>query len=215
MTRFVNLDKLQWHQQVLSRGLRRLSRSGWPAISGLVAFLCAGSMACVSWYLVDKTKWVQTRIQTQQSVLIQSNPVSVGSRSSPVVAPSAPEPKTHLDDLGRLFGLAKEQGVAISTVNYRAEASADRPVLARKLDVRIRETYPRLKGFVASVLSTMPNVYVEEIRVELQEATAIQEQFMLKLAFSYALPSKGVVPAVGPARFDPSTMPSVVRSQQP
>jgi hypothetical protein len=215
MTRFISIDKLLQPRLALPQWLRRLSRSGWPVVTGLVAFLFSGLMAGASWYLVEKTKRLQTKIEAQQSALAQSSPTGVGSRSVPVVEPTAPDPKTHLDDLGRLFGLAKEQGVAISTVAYRAEASADGPVLARKLNVRIRETYPRLKGFVASVLSTMPNVYVEEIRVERQEATAIQEQFMLKLAFSYALPSKGVVPAVGPVRFDPSTMPSVVRSQPP
>lgn len=168
-----------------ARWVRFLAKSGWPALAGfgavIVGVLMLGTAAYFQW---------------QSSQLLESNTQVLagrgrGAKSSPQLPAadgslfSAPADGTHLEDVRRLFKLAKEKGVSIGAIEYRSETSPALPILIRTLDLRINEEYPKFKAFVAELLSSMPHVFLQEIQVEQGHTASAKEQIMLKLSFVY------------------------------
>jgi len=168
---------------VASRSSRMAT--GWPVLAGLVAFALgllllggAGFFYRQAYRLVESTAQVPPE---------QARPAN-----SPAALPAAdsaalqmPAYATHLDDIGLLFELAKEQGVSLGPITYRSDVNASVPVVVRMLELRLDEEYPKLKAFVAELLRRMPHLYLEEIRVEQGAAATSKAQATLKLSFVY------------------------------
>ena len=168
-----------------ARWVRSLAGTGWPALAGfgavMVGVLMLGAAAYFQWQasqlMASSTQAISGRgLATRTSTQL---PAADGSLLQ------APAYGTHLEDVGKLFKLAKEKGVNIGTIEYRSETSAALPILIRTLDLRINEEYPKFKAFVAELLSSMPHVFLQEIQVEQGNANSTKEQIMLKLSFVY------------------------------
>lgn len=179
--------RLNWHS---------LTQAGWPALVGLLAAACGLAMLMMAWHYDRET----TRIRLDEA------PNSTGERSPAGMRQFArateatftiPDDGSHIDDLGRLFKLAKAKGVQIGTVEYRQEQNVSLQILVRTLDIRIHEDYPKLKSFVADLLAAIPHASLQEIRVERKDAATPQGQILLKLAFVYrvAAPASGLTKA--------------------
>lgn len=179
-----------WQGLGRSRSVQLISQVHWPVLVGLCAGMCGLLMLGAAWYL---QRLSHRPPATTPPALLNQVP---GQQASKLLPPlleisfEAPAPNTHLDDLARLFKLAREQGVKIGTIEHRLESHTTLPLLIRTLDLRLSESYPKLKIFVAELLSTMPHVSLQEIRVERKDATAMQKQIMLKLFFVYQTPAK-------------------------
>lgn len=189
---------LPWQGLARARLMQVISEADWPVLAGLCAGLCGLLMLGASWYLQRQN---HQPLAAAPAALSDQAPDRRAAKLSPPsseAAFAAPAASTHLDDLALLFRLAKVQGVKIGTIEYRSETSTALPVLVRTLDLRINEDYPRLKAFVAELLSSMPHVALQEIRVERKDASALQEQIMLKLSFAYQTATKSA--AVAPGR---------------
>lgn len=163
--------------------LHRLAQAGWPTLVGLLAAACGVAMLAAAWHYDLQAR----RLRSPEAVLGEpNNPADTRQFARATEALfTVPEDSSHIDDLSRLFKLAKAKGVHIGTVEYRQEQSPSLQVLVRTLDIRIHEDYPKLKGFVAELLGAMPHVSLQEIRVDRKDAVTLQGQVLLKLAFVY------------------------------
>lgn len=177
--------RLNWHC---------LTQAGWPALVGLLAAACGLVMLVMAWHYDRET----TRMRLDEARNLAAEPGSpTGMRQfarATEATFSIPDDGSHIDDLGRLFKLAKAKGVQIGTVEYRQEQNASLQILVRTLDIRIHEDYPKLKSFVADLLAAIPHASLQEIRVERKDAATPQGQILLKLAFVYraAAPASGL-----------------------
>lgn len=160
-------------------------RAGWPVLAGLLAFFIGLALLLGAWQVKQETRHLGA--STPPSTTVDAGyvePQRQFARATEAVF-TIPEDKTHLDDLDKLFKLAKSKGVQIGTVEYRQSPNPALQALVRTLDIRMVEDYPRLKGFVAELLSSMPHVSLQEIRVERKDSSATHGQVLLKLSFVY------------------------------
>lgn len=162
-----------------------LRQAGWPALVGLLAVLSGLALLPVAWQYKQQAHQLQApEASARADAAGNTTQARQFARASEAIF-TIPEDKTHIDDLDRLFKLAKAKGVQIGTVEYRQASNPALQVLVRTLDIRIHEDYPRLKGFVAELLGSMPHVSLQEIRVERKDAATTQGQVLLKLSFVY------------------------------
>lgn len=167
-------------------GLLRLA--GWPTLGGLLAAVCGLAVLVAAWNFDQQARRLNSpEASSQLGTPGNSHASRQFARATEAIF-TVPEDSTHLDDLNRLFKLAKTKGIQIGTVEYRQEHNPSLQVLIRTLDMRIHEDYPKLKGFVAELLSAMPHASLQEIRVDRKDATSLQGQMLLKLAFVYRAP---------------------------
>ena len=165
--------------------LLRLSRIAWPVLAGLGAALAGVLILTVSWYFESRANHLRAESTAVRSQLAPSQGTT--KPLPPSIHPTYPPPDqgVYLQDLARLFKLAKDAGISIGGVEYRAESSTVLPIQIRTLEVRVNDEYPKLKKFVAVLLEVMPHVSLQEIRIERKEASMAQAQIMLKLSFVY------------------------------
>jgi hypothetical protein len=167
--------------------IRVARNAGWPATTGLVAFLIGLLMLAASLLLgsqVERTVPIPDAPRSSpRSASNGAIPTQVGD--GPAI--DAPRYETHLDDVAFIFALATEHGVAVGPVDYRTEARSSLPVLVRTLDLHLAEDYPRFKPFVADLLARLPHLYLQEIRIERGNAETPKAQITLKLALVYRI----------------------------
>lgn len=157
---------------------------GWPPLLGLLASMTGLALLLAAWQVNQQARHLRAPEATPSLWTSDGTQARQFARATDAIF-TIPEDRTHIDDLDRLFKLAKSKGVQIGTVEYRQTPSPSLQALVRTLDVRIHEDYPRLKGFVAELLGSMPHVSLQEIRVERKDATVTQGQVLLKLSFVY------------------------------
>jgi hypothetical protein len=184
-----NLNFLQQSQgSGLVRMARAITHAGWPTLAGLLAGVCGLLMLAAAWHFHNQANQLLESSQTNPSGSDSGYSSSRQFARATEAVFTVPEESTYIDDLGKLFKLAKAKGVGIGTIEYRYEPSASLPVLVRTLDIRINEDYPKIKDFVAELLGAMPHVSLQEIRVDRKDAVTLQGQILLKLAFVYKKP---------------------------
>lgn len=172
-----------------------IRQAGWPALGGLLAAVIGLAMLSAAWHYDQQARHLRTPSDTAQQ---GASGDATGSRQFARATEAiftVPEDSTHIDDLNRLFKLAKAKGVLIGTVEYRQTPNPSLQVLVRTLDIRIHEDYPKLKGLVAELLGSMPHASLQEIRVERKDAATAQGQILLKLAFVYRAPAASAFPS--------------------
>ena len=182
-----------WSNQALApvRG------AGWPVVLGLCAGVLGLLMGGAAQYVTQQTRQLAQANQAASLQQVPGQGVANPASALTEFVWSVPAPQTHLDDMNRLFKLAKDSGVAVGAIVYRLEASSAAPILTRTLDLRLNEDYPKLKAFVAALLVAMPHLALQEIRVERKDATASQQQVLLKLSFFYQSDAKAPATARG------------------
>lgn len=173
-----------------SQALAPVRGAGWPVVLGLCAAVLGLLMGAAAEYVAQQTRQLAQANQAASLSQVPGQGVANPASASTEFAWSVPAPHTHLDDMNRLFKLAKDSGVAVGAIVYRLEASSAAPILVRTLDLRLNEDYPKLKAFVAALLVAMPHLALQEIRVERKDATALQQQVLLKLSFFYQSDAK-------------------------
>lgn len=172
-----------------------LRQAGWPTLVGLLAAACGLVVLAAALHFDRQTRSLHSlEASTGLGPPGDATANHQFARATEAIL-TVPEDGTHIDDLSRLFKLAKTKGIHIGTVEYRQEQNPSLQVLIRTLDIRIHEDYPKLKGFVAELLGAMPHASLQEIRVDRKDATALQGQVLLKLAFVYRAPG---TPSVRP-----------------
>jgi Tfp pilus assembly protein PilO len=141
----------------------RLDRLG---IAGLALLLCAG---------VAHVLLVAPRIALRESLMARparsasGGAVSDGrdiegrlaafQRALPVSA-SVPQ------WLGRIRSAALQSGLALRTVDYKLERTADSPILRYRITLPVTGNYSQVRGFIGSVLADVPAASVDDVQLK-------------------------------------------------
>jgi hypothetical protein len=149
--------------------------SAWQRLTGAVGWpiLCGGGAFVVGLLLMGAAAFYNHRARALTEARTPIAPETAAVSGVPSQAPPSelfltqlPADATHLDDIGWIFKIAKEQGVNLGAVTYRAETTGAIPVVVRSMEVRVDEEYPKLKMFLAQMLRDLPHLSVDEIRIE-------------------------------------------------
>lgn len=169
------------HKLRLDHRLRSLRSLGWPTLSGILLALAGILLMAASHRLQVK----QNDLQMRRSKADQSipKPASVHVRAIPALLPNSME---YNSDLAQIFDVAKSQGIVLVSGDYRDADRIGIPVDIRVVDLRINESYTKLKEFLATILNTLPHSAVQELRIERKDSVAVRHQVLLKLALVYA-----------------------------
>lgn len=87
--------------------------------------------------------------------------------------------------LSKLDEIGRAHGVALQQADYRAADDRGRQIGQYRISVPSITTYPQLKGFLAEVLATLPNVSLDQLslrrRAPAESAIEVQMQFTVYL----------------------------------
>lgn len=143
-------------------------------------------MSGIAWRLQVQADQVALTAANAKPIPVPGTPDWKAQATAAENTVEAPPQESHLDDLERLFKLAKDKNLAIGTVEYRTEALlGTNATVIRTLDLRVSEDYGKLKLFISELLQSMPHATLQEIRIERKDGASLQGQVMLKLAFVY------------------------------
>lgn len=165
----------------IDQRLRSLASLGWPALLGIALVLAGLLLMALTYRLEIKRHDLQKKIPEVE----RSNVRMDASRLRPVPA-VLPIPSTYTADLTQIFDLAKSQGIVLTSGDYRDADRAVIPIDIRVVDLRLNESYTKLKEFLAAILNTMPHAAVQELRIERKDSATTRHQVLLKIALVYA-----------------------------
>jgi hypothetical protein len=176
-----------------TRVMASISQASWPFFAGLGMSLLALPVFGVSLYLHQQaieTAAIANR-DSQKPRNESVRPMSVTENSAPKTY--IPDETEFLDDVASLFKLAADQKVSLGPIEYRVDTSSPLPITVRTLDLRLNETYPAVKDFLAQLLVNLPHVNLQEVRVDRQNSQIEQGQITLKLSLVYRKSAKSTL----------------------
>ena len=94
------------------------------------------------------------------------------------------------DQLEQLYSIARGSRLELSQGEYRLE-KRNAGLWSYRVVLPVRGTYPQIRGFVASVLETMPIVSVDGLRFERKKAVETQIDAQVRLTIHFR-PSEDV-----------------------
>ncbi len=87
--------------------------------------------------------------------------------------------------LAKLNEIGRAHGVALQQADYRANEDRGRQIGQYRISVPSVTTYPQLKGFLADVLATLPNVSLDQLSLQrhapAETTIEVQMQFTVYL----------------------------------
>jgi hypothetical protein len=88
------------------------------------------------------------------------------------------------DQLEQLYGIARGAQLGLSQGEYRLEKRSA-GLWSYRVVLPVRGTYPQIRGFVASVLKTMPIASVDGLRFERKKAVETQIDAQVRLTIHF------------------------------
>ena len=88
------------------------------------------------------------------------------------------------DQLDQLYGIARGAQLELSQGEYRLE-KRNAGLWSYRVVLPVRGTYPQIRGFVASVLETMPIASVDGLRFERKKAVETQIDAQVRLTIHF------------------------------
>jgi hypothetical protein len=172
---------------------RRLNDSAfvrnWPVASGLLGFTLGMIMlagAAVLQYQAGAIR--ESTLDSYAAATVRTGALAPATSSRDFVS-SLPAADRHFDDIEWLFKLAKDQGIALGSIEYRTQSTPQLPSVAvRAMELRVNEEYPKLKAFTSELLRKFPHLYLDEIKVD--QAGAGKLKATLRLSFVYRTETK-------------------------
>ncbi|MES2948836.1 MAG: hypothetical protein V4858_09890 [Pseudomonadota bacterium] len=166
---------------------QRIQRLGWPAVLACVLLLAACASLLGAWYAHAQL------LHVGKSMAAQQRQQKTAPRSQPVAndaLPMAPQDSRFLEDLKAIFVLAKKAGISLGVVEYKTERNEKLPLTMRSIELKVKEDYPKVKGFLSQVLADFPYGSLQEIRVERTDGLAAQGTLLIRLMLVYKSPDK-------------------------
>jgi hypothetical protein len=150
---------------------REASRLGWRGIAGLA--LLAGSLGfavAVLWPAEREAEALGNEVAALRKSLRSGG---VGGPAAPVSKLAQldtfyaffPDVSTLPDWLGEVHLAAERHGLALDTGQYALQRTPGARLVRYELDLPLRGTYPRLRAFLAEVLTKIPAASIEEVLV--------------------------------------------------
>lgn len=177
--------------------VQRIARLGWPAMVSCVFLLGAVASLAGAWVAH------QQRLDVSKSLATLKTKQLAAPRSQPAAGdplPMAPQDALFLDDLKALFKLAKAAGISLGVVEYKTERSEKLPLTLRSIELKVKEDYPKVKGFLSQVLADFPHASLQEIRIERADGLTAQGTLLIRLMLVYKSTGAGPQLATSPTQ---------------
>lgn len=140
------------------------------------------TLAATGYLTVRTNELMERTLQAKQKLNSATAVIVANDRPAAI---SVPIDASHTEDLGRLFAIAKREGIALSAVDYRIDAEAVAPFLIRQVSVKVVDDYPRAKSFIANVLRGFDHASLQEIRIERSADGADFGMISIRFGFVY------------------------------
>jgi len=162
------------------------ARRAWPVLAAFALTVSALAMLATAAFLYgqrDQAKQVAAQVHVQLAQMAER------ARLQPVaaLAPAAEPPLllTHLSDVETLLRLSEQKGVSIGTLQIRSDPGPDPSYRLRVVEFRVEEDYPKLKAYLADLLSRFPHLYLDELRIDQGSDPGGKVQATLRLSLVY------------------------------
>lgn len=171
----------QWVSRV-SQWPRAFMQLGWPNQLACVLVAAAMVTSACAWFIAQHAHNLAAMLES-----VQGTQVAPPMKLEPVdeALSMAPQDAQYIQDLGLLFQIGQEAGVALGVMEYKSETNPKAPLTVRTIELRTNEDYPKIKGFISKVLNEMPHAALQEIRIERKDAQTAQGSMLIKLSLVY------------------------------
>ena len=85
--------------------------------------------------------------------------------------------------LQKLYELADRQGLTLPNGEYKLAAGTDERLVAYEAMLPMQGSYPQLHKFIVTVLNELPNVALDELKLERQQSTETAVDAQVRLTF--------------------------------
>ena len=164
-----------------------------PVVDALASIALGAAMLLLAGFLDSQTRAATERADQLKRELANSAGTSRMATPAKVQVLDVPPYYTHLSDVEKVLRIAEQHRVRLGTLNFRSEPVEKAGVILRVMEVRAEDEYFRMKVLIAEMLTQVPHLYLEEIRIDQAAESATKVQAALKLAFVYraATPLQG------------------------
>lgn len=176
-------------QRLWQRALRRVGAPGLLALALLLPTLIIGLSMHVSQQRADELRAtlaaradaIARQGQPVRRTLSQGEQVGEFAATFPPLAQSA-------SDLERVFDAAQRQNVSLLKGEYQLKAEPKAALVSYTATFPVRNRYGALKAFAADVLTALPHVSMDELRMTRADAGTGALDSMIRFTFIYRSP---------------------------
>lgn len=176
-------------QRLWQRALRRLGVPGLLALTLLVPTLVIGLSMQGQQQRADELR--ATLVARADAVARQGQPVrrpmSQGEQVGEFAATFPPLAQS-ASDLERVFDAAQRQNVSLLKGEYQLKADPKAPLVSYTATFPVRNGYGALKAFTADVLTALPHVSLDELRMARTDAGTGVLDSVVRFTFIYRSP---------------------------
>jgi hypothetical protein len=176
-------------QRLWWRGVRLVGAPGMVALGLLVPLVAIGLSIPGLRHHSDELR--ATLVARADEISRQAKPVrrrlSTGEQIGEFVAAFPPLSQS-ASDLERVFAAAKAHRVNLLKGDYQLKAEPNTPLVSFTATFPVRNDYSAIKAFTADVLSSLPHVSMDELRMTRSDAGAGMLDSVVRFTFVYRSP---------------------------
>lgn len=179
----LQLQRLWW------QGVRSVGVPGMVAIGLLLPALAIGILIPGFHQRSDELRatLVQRANEIAQQGKTVRRPMTSGERIGEFVAAFPPLAQSSAD-LQQVFEAASKHGLALPRGDYQLKVEPNTPLASLTATFPVRNEYGVLKTFTADVLSTLPHVSMDELRMTRSDAGTGVLDSTIRFTFVYRSP---------------------------
>lgn len=184
------LQRAQLRTQLALRG------AAWPWLAALALWL----LAALAWLALPLAQQQEARLaaslqrstQALQAAPVAAPPSDDASRLAALHA-VLDQGGGRAQSLARLFALAAEEGWDIAEADYRLSPQQDGGLERLQITLPLSGSYPDIRALAEALLRGMPNLSLDDLSFERDNAEAAQLAATLKLSL-WSRPGQGAQP---------------------
>jgi hypothetical protein len=166
-------------------GLRRLGVTGMLAVGLLVVALLIGLALPGLMKRSDDLRASLVRRAEEVSRQARSTrPVGAADRNGELIA-GFPALTQSAADLAQVFAAAQARKITLVKGDYQFKAEPGAPLVSLTATFPVRNEYGAIKGFTADVLTALPHVSMDELRMARPDAGSGVLESVIRFTFVY------------------------------
>ncbi len=176
-------------QRLWQRALRRFGTAGVVALALLVLALAVGlSIPSLNRHSDElRTALVLRADEITRNAQPARRRVSSGEQVVEFVG-AFPQLSQSAGDLEQVFAAARQHNVSLLKGDYQLKAEPNTPLVAFTATFPVRNEYGALKAFTADVLTALPHVSMDELRMARADAGTGVLDSVVRFTFVYRSP---------------------------
>jgi Tfp pilus assembly protein PilO len=87
--------------------------------------------------------------------------------------------------IGNIARLAQASGLSIEEADYRPVQESGRPIMRYEMSIQVVDGYAKLKGFMAKLLSEVPNLAIANLTLQRQKVADAKVEAQLRFVMYF------------------------------